>query len=38
MTLDPIRVLAAITVVAALIALGVWLCGSEIDQDQGDWW
>lgn len=34
--LDPIRVLAAITVIAMLIALGVWCCCT--DEDQGDLW
>jgi hypothetical protein len=38
MTVDPLRIVAAITVVAALITLGVWLCSADIDQDQGDLW
>ena len=40
MTLDDptLRLLAAITVVVALIALGVWLCCGGEEEDQGDLW
>lgn len=32
-----IRVIAAVIVIVALLALGCWICGADIDQDWRDW-